>query len=633
MPTADDEAEALRARIRELEAALQARVPDPHARICENLDIALFEVVEAAEGRFGWMNDAAARRAGYPSAESARGASVLGNYGDPKERAEIFHHLVLQARAHPRHIARLRATRVRRDTGEPFPALLHIHMGDLHPDGMPRRLDCMIEDLRDRDGEDARFRDTEARFRFLFERSPVGILLMHRSGKITRANAEVARILRCGEESLPGRTLADLLHPEDHPTGALAPLEPMDAHELRLRCDDGAVRWVALSVSWDVEDGWDERYAVVIVQDVGARRLAAEEADRSRRLEALGDMAASLAHDYNNLLAGILGGLDLAARSGTPGRWLDQARASALRARDVTHRIMSLARGGAPILEPVDLRALLCALAEETSSEPGTVPELRLPEGVPAVDADPVQLAEVLRVLLRRGRAASADRGPVELSLEVPAGGDARCVRVRVTDWGPPIPPALLPRTFDPFLELPGRGGGIELATAWSTVHRHGGALLVEAHAGGGTSFVVRLPLPIGPSAASTATTPSSSVRILVMDDEAVLREVASALLTSEGYEVETVPDGDAAIAAYARALAEDRPFAAVVLDLTVAPGARGGLEAAAVLRAMDAGAHLVVSSGYSDVPAMASPAEHGFSVALPKPYERAQLLAAVRRG
>lgn len=633
MSSSEDETQALRARIRELEAALEARAQDAHARICENLDIGLFEVVDAAEGRFGWMNEAAARRAGFASAEEARGVSVLGNYGDPKERAEIFHHLVLQARAHPRRIARIRATRIRRDNGEPFPALLHIHMGDLKEDGTPRRLDCMLEDLRDRDTEDARFRDTEARFRFLFERSPVGILVLHRSGRITRANAEIGRILRCAEASLAGRTLADLLHPEDHPAGVFDPAARVDAREVRLRCDDGALRWVALSVSWDVEDGSSERYAVVIVQDVEARRLAAEEADRRARLEALGDMAASLAHDYNNLLVGILGGLDLAETSATPGRWLDHARRSALRARDVTHRIMSLARGGAPLLEPVDLRALLCALLEEARGEPGAALEVRLPEGVPDVEADPVKLAEVLRVLLRRARTASVGARPVGLSLEVPSGEDAGCVRVRVTDWGPPIPAALLNRTFDPFLELPGRGAGIELVSAWSTVQRHGGALLVEPRADGGTSFVVRLPLPIGPAVASVATTRSASSRVLVMDDEPILCEVASALLTSAGYAVETVPDGDAAVAAFARALAEGRPFAAVVLDLTVPPGARGGLEVAPVLRSMDPTARLIVSSGYSDVPAMASPAEHGFSVALPKPYPLAQLLAAVRGG
>jgi CheY-like chemotaxis protein len=198
----------------------------------------------------------------------------------------------------------------------------------------------------------------------------------------------------------------------------------------------------------------------------------------------------------------------------------------------------------------------------------------------------------------------------------------------------------VLERIFEPYFSTKPTGSGLGLASAYSIVHRHGGTIVAESTVGVGTTFALYLPAtreePTAVLSAPLATTPEGGTdrhpRILVMDDEEMVCDLALAMLTHLGYEVETCDDGTAAIRLYETARAAGRPYAAVIMDLTV-PGGMGGKEAARQILARDAEACLIVSSGYSHDQIMSDYQSHGFAGVLAKPYkvsELEQVLAAV---
>jgi CheY-like chemotaxis protein len=220
-----------------------------------------------------------------------------------------------------------------------------------------------------------------------------------------------------------------------------------------------------------------------------------------------------------------------------------------------------------------------------------------------------------------------------ELTPALPAG---RYVRVRVSDNGCGISAEDLPRVFDPFFSTKQQGRGLGLATTHTIVGTHGGRIGVTSEVGVGTTFEVLLPasspvdMPAGVEPPRRPGGPTAGApRVLVMDDERTVREVAAAMLSACGYEVDSVADGDQAIEAYGLAMRSGRPYAAVVLDLTV-PAGRGGVDTMARLLEMDPGARGVVSSGYSVGSVAEDPRRAGFRGVVNKPYTLGELRAAL---
>jgi two-component system cell cycle sensor histidine kinase/response regulator CckA len=176
------------------------------------------------------------------------------------------------------------------------------------------------------------------------------------------------------------------------------------------------------------------------------------------------------------------------------------------------------------------------------------------------------------------------------------------------------------------------------LAVAYSIVAKHDGQLTVESQLGQGTTFTLMLPAVEENQMAQSH--PDRQLvtghgRVLVMDDEDFIRDLATAMLEKMGYQVAVAPDGQAAVSIYQEALETDKPFDAVILDLTV-PGGMGGKEAVQKLASLDPTVKAIVSSGYSNDPVMADHARHGFCGAVNKPYlieEMAQVLDTVIKG
>jgi two-component system, cell cycle sensor histidine kinase and response regulator CckA len=232
-------------------------------------------------------------------------------------------------------------------------------------------------------------------------------------------------------------------------------------------------------------------------------------------------------------------------------------------------------------------------------------------------------LGGVIRVALRNVAAAA---------IVPPADLRGNLVEISIRDQGTGIPAEHLARIFDPYFTTKEKGSGLGLATSYSIVKNHGGLIRAESEDGKGATFRVYLPA----SDARAEETKSEAIpaaahrgRVLVMDDEEMIRTVAGGMLAALGHEVGTAETGEAALEAYRAARATGRPFDVVVLDLTVR-GGMGGIETLRRLVEIDPDVKAVVSSGYSDDAVLADFRGQGFQACLKKPYNLKELQSAL---
>ena len=199
-------------------------------------------------------------------------------------------------------------------------------------------------------------------------------------------------------------------------------------------------------------------------------------------------------------------------------------------------------------------------------------------------------------------------------------------IRLTFTDQGCGISDDILTRIFDPYFTTKSAGIGLGLSSVHSIVNRHGGHIEAVSAVGKGTTFTIHLP-SIGKvfteyqeEVAMQATGEHTGGSILVMDDDEMIRDVASSMLTHLGYEVTICADGEEAVELYKTSMKSGAPFVMAIMDLTI-PGGLGGKQAAEQILSLFPKACLVVSSGYSNDPIMSNYREHGFSGAIAKPY------------
>ncbi|MFZ5766295.1 MAG: cache domain-containing protein [Thermodesulfobacteriota bacterium] len=384
--------------------------------------------------------------------------------------------------------------------------------------------------------------------------------------------------------------------------------------------------------------------AILVCRDITARKRLEEEVLKVQKLESVGILAGGIAHDFNNILTAILGSINMAVKLLDPTHpahdVLHSAEKASLRARDLTRQLLTFAKGGAPIKQTASIRELIRDSAgfilsgSKVSCEYHFAPDLR------AVDIDPGQMSQVIQNLVLNACQAMDNAGRLAISatnftLEqendhgLPPGA---YLAISIRDSGTGIDAAHLGRIFDPYFTTKEKsiqkGSGLGLAIVHSIVSHHGGQVRVDSTPGQGSTFTVFL--PANDSVFEEKPTPDTPLtegkgRILVMDDEEIVREVATMMLSHLGYDAVGAQNGAEMLAMYRSARLEGRPFAAVILDLTI-PGGMGGEEAAAKLREIDPAARAVVSSGYSHDPIMAGFRNYGFMGALGKPFKVEEL-------
>ena len=260
-----------------------------------------------------------------------------------------------------------------------------------------------------------------------------------------------------------------------------------------------------------------------------------------------------------------------------------------------------------------------------------------------SVDVDEGQIAQVIHNLMINADQAMPNGGMVWIrgaNVSLAKGNPfalspGNYVQDTVRDQGMGIHPNYIKKVFDPYFTTKQKGSGLGLAVAYNIVAKHDGQLTVDSELGEGTTFTILLPAStISPKTyvEKREEIVSGQGRVLVMDDEDYIRELASAMLSKLGYEVVVAEDGQTAVDLYKKAFDQGRPFDAVILDLTV-PGGMGGRETIKHLNEIDKNVRAIVSSGYSNDPVMANFTNYGFRGAVQKPYlvqEMSQVLRSV---
>ncbi|MFO0850032.1 MAG: PAS domain S-box protein [Gemmataceae bacterium] len=484
----------------------------------------------------------------------------------------------------------------------------------------------VAQDVTERRRTDRVAREAEELYHGLFQNAAVGMAVLD-GLRIISANPALCAMLGYTPAELIGQECVAITHPEDHATElpalreVLAGVRPHVRLAKRYVRKDGSVCWADLWFQAVRDTGGPHPQTVAIVVDRTEQRRLEEQFRQSQKMEALGQLAGGVAHDFNNLLTVIHGTLEMIALpADDPNRSLmDAVAAAAARAGTLTRKLLEFARRQPAAVRPVDLARVI---ADTTAVLARTLdPRIRLDARVaadlPPVTADPGTVQQALLNLCLNARDAMPDGGTLTVAAELcddpPGGHRERYVRLTVADTGTGMPPEVKARIFEPFYTTKpvGQGTGLGLPMVDRTVRQFGGWVECESAPGEGTRF--DLYLPAAPSPADT---------VLVVEDDDTVRAVAVAVLQGAGLQVTEAADATAAGAALAR----NRP-AAIVLDLNLPD--RQGADLLAAVRAAAAGVPIVVLSGElieGDAP------PPGAVAAVPKPFNKSQLLSAVRR-
>jgi two-component system, cell cycle sensor histidine kinase and response regulator CckA len=635
-----------RARIDQLTnvAAAAERNLVRYRLLVEHLNVGVF--VSSLEGRMLECNDRTVEMSGE-SRDSLLTKDLVTQYENPDDRAR----LVAELRSNGR--VRNFETWTRQPNGKRLAVSMNAVLAPIGPNGTPQILG-MLEDITERKLAEERAGEGEERFRVIAEQSMLGIVILQ-DNRIRFANQAVSDINGYTIEEMltwDARDMAKAIHPDDAAfameqarkkqagdPGALA------HYGMRIINKSGEIRWIE-NYSRSVEYGRRKADFVTMI-DITARKLAEASLEqlslsmeRTAKLESLGVLAAGIAHDFNNLLGGLFGHLDLARAHVPPASpassHLLLAHEAFERAKALTGQLLAFAKGGAPVRKVSSLANSVRQCAEFALSGSNVKVELDLEPGLWNAEFDENQVAQAFDNILINAKQAMPSGGTLHIvgrnvateqapALELAPG---RYVKLSFADRGPGISAAILGRIFDPFFTTKAEGSGIGLTAAYAIVKKHDGHIEVESRPSEGATFHVWLPASAAdapnnrPAAHETK---SGHGLVLVMDDDDMVRQMASNMLEHLGYQPIATCDGAEALQRARALLAEGKHLSAAMLDLTVRSG-EGGREAVRPLRELLPELPIIASSGYSDDPVMAQPAQFGFSASLRKPFRLNEL-------
>ncbi|HEX8072773.1 MAG TPA: PAS domain S-box protein [Pyrinomonadaceae bacterium] len=496
----------------------------------------------------------------------------------------------------------------------------------------------------------AALRRSEERYRTLIESANDAIYTLDLAGRYTSLNRAGERLTGYTRAELCRLTWRELVAPgyveltETMIARKLAGEEEITFYELEIIAKDG--RQVPLEVSTQLVREGDRAVGILgIARDITERRRAEterramlEQQAELEKMRSLGQLSAGVAHNFNNALAAVLGRTQLLLRVVTDEkqrRSLQVIETAALDAAEIVRRIQTFARSTPPArFQPVSLAQLIADAIqltrtrwEDDARAQGVRYEVRLVAdgaGADLVAASASELREVFVNLILNALEAMPRGGAVECRAR--AEGD--WLVAEIADTGPGIPVELRGRIFEPFFTTKGpQGSGLGLAVSYGIIKRHGGLIEVASGPGAGTTFTLRFPArrPEDDATAAAARRALPQARVLVVDDEAHVREVLLDMLETLGQRVTAVSS-----VAEARAALAAGDFDLIITDYAMPD--TDGLTLAAEARAADPRRPVALTTGYGAAGA-AEPLRTGLVQAvLGKPFQLAEVEAALRQ-
>ncbi len=521
-----------------------------------------------------------------------------------------------------------------------------------------------LEDVSERKLNELALRNSELRLQSVIEGSPIPTFVIGKDHRVIYWNKALEELSGIKAEEVIGTTdsyrsfysekrpaLADLMvdqaleaiprwYFEKYTKSSLLD-EAYEATDFFPELKGGG-KWVRFTAAVIRDSQGNLVGAVETLEDVSERKRAEEQLSLVKKLESLGTFADGIAHDFNNFLSIMLRNIfaaQLSLADEQEGFWkerLEFAEKAGFQAKELVHRLITFAKGGEPIRKIGSISELLMESVDLSLSSSNVICEFSLPSDLWLIEMDDVQIRQVIYNLVVNAQEAMPEGGTIIIDAEnVHVTADCglplkegNYVKWSVKDHGTGIPQENLQRIWDPYFTTKpigsARGKGLGLAICYSIVKRHDGFIDFKSEPGVGSNFFVYLPASIQGDSIEKARKYRSDTRggrILLMDDDEMVRNAAGIVLNYLGYDVEHAKDGREAIDLYRTAKEKGWPFSAVILDLYV-PGGMGGKEAMRELLAIDPHIRAIVSSGYSDDPVVSEFRKYGFFGTVDVPYD-----------
>ena len=479
-----------------------------------------------------------------------------------------------------------------------------------------------------------------------------GVLLADPDGQVVFLNAKAEQLLGRTFAQIAGQSAADvfrLVHRQTGEAGESPFAKGLTAgqavplnNEFALDLGGGPPLPVAYSSRPVLNAGGQPAGVVVVFRNPVEMSLTPEELVRANRFEYLGQLAAGVAQDFNNLLTTILGGVSLAKDNGDLSS-LENSERAALAAKALSKQLVTFSKGGTAVrqvVKPADVLAEAIRLAAAGSA---ARVELNVAPDTATICVDRAQMLQVFQNLIINAiQAMTTGQGQIWLTagnVTLAAGQIERLVAgtyvaIEVRDNGSGIKPEHLPSIYTPFFTTKKAGSGLGLATARSIVLRHGGQAGVETELGVGSTFTIFLPPAEKAEEAEPRRAPNARVgtgRVLFMDDDEDICALSGGMLESLGYKFDLARNGEEAIQFYKRYLNIGRPYDVVIMDLTIV-GGMGGEQTFRQLRDLDPEVCAIMTSGYDNDEMARQFKEMGFYDYLTKPYRIGDLGKSLRK-
>jgi two-component system cell cycle sensor histidine kinase/response regulator CckA len=583
------------------------------------------------DGRFLEVNDAFMKVTGYQR-EKVIGHTTteVGLWANPEERINFVKLAKEQGRFRDQEVNFLKKN------GEPLVMLWSAEKIELGGE------DCFISalvDITELKKAQEELKESEEKFRRFFEDDLTGDYIATSDGIILECNPAFLQIFGYDNKAELVSENIPVLYPEPSEKAfildELRAKGKLENYETIRKRKDGTL----ITVIENIVATFDEDRKLIerkgYIYDITERKRMEQELLKIEKLESLGMLAGGLAHDFNNILTTIIGNISLAKMDVDRGtslyEFLEEAEKASQRATNLTQQLLTFAKGGAPVKETASLSEVLRESTSFSLRGSKVRADFVIPEGLWPVEIDVGQMNQVISNLVINADQAMPDGGVIQIQAEnmsIGAGHGlplepGEYIRICIRDQGIGIPEKYLSKIFDPYFSTKHKGSGLGLTTVYSIVKKHDGHITVDSEVGVGTTFDIYLPAS-EKELAETKEVEEEAVkgqgRILVMDDEESIRDLAYQSLRRLGYEVELAADGKEAIEKYEKAGQSQNPFDAVILDLTI-PGGMGGKECIRRLKEIDPGVKAIVASGYADDPVMANFGDYGFTLSVAKPF------------
>lgn len=492
---------------------------------------------------------------------------------------------------------------------------------------------------------------SEKKFRDLFQQALDMIHFVSRNGTIIDANPAELRTLGYSREQYIGMPLTEVTDPA-YREGTRQTLTSIFSgrevknHQSAMIARDGRRIDVEVNAA-PVVDGDGTTYFMAIIRNVSERKKIEEQQLTIKKLESIGVLAGGIAHDFNNILAVILGNVNIALQMIEPQdqvyALLREAEKGSLQAKDLTQQLLTLAKGEEPVRQVASIVKVIRDAADFVLRGTNIRCNYAIAEDLWPVAFDRVQIRQVIQNLVLNARHAMPMGGEIDIrcrsmAIETPDSLNllpGRYIRLAIRDHGVGIPPDHLERIFDPYFTTKEEGSGLGLAITHSIIAKHSGHIEVNSKPGSGTEFIIFLPaadcqeVPEMPD--QQEKTHLGNGKIIIMDDDKMVREITGNMLTMAGFAPLYASNGEEAIKLVQQEADTPAPVQAVILDLTI-PGAMGGLEAAEIINRLRPETKLISASGYTHDPAITSCREYGFAASLVKPFSFKELVGTVHK-